>query len=138
MTADTQIIKPNGADFLFKELTEKLIGAAFRVYNTLGYGFREKEYQKAYAVELDKTSLRFQKELYCNLRYGDKIISKFFLDFLVEDKVIVELKVAEEFYKKHFDQVMAYLKDNKMNLGLLSIFTSKKVLVKRIINQTSA
>jgi len=53
---------------------------------------------------------------------------------LVEGKVIFELKVAEDFYKRHFEQVMAYLKDYKLQLGLLIIFTSKKVLVKRIIN----
>lgn len=138
MTADTQIKKQDNADYLYKDLTEKLIGATFRIYNTLGYGFREKEYQRAYAVELEKLNLNFKRELYCNLKYDGKIISKFFIDFLVEDKVVVELKVAEDFYKKQFDQVMTYLKDNQLELGLLIIFTSKKVLVKRIINQKSA
>lgn len=104
----------------------------------MGYGFREKEYQSAYAVELSKLNLQLKKELYCSLKYEGKLISKFFIDFLVEDKIVVEFKVAEEFYKKHFDQVMTYLKDNKLELGLLIIFTSKKVLVKRIINQKSA
>ncbi len=134
MTTDTQIKKQDSTDYLYKDLTEKLIGIAFRVYNTLGYGFREKEYQRAYAVELGKLLLVFQRELYCNLKYEGKIISKFYLDFLVDGKVVVELKVAEGFYKKHFEQVMAYLKDNKLKLGLLIIFTSKKVLVKRVIN----
>ena len=138
MTADTQIPIQDDADYLYKELTEKLIGASFRVYNTLGYGFREKEYQRAYASELEKLVIRFQRELYCYLKYNGKIISKFFIDFLVESKVVVELKVAEGFYKKHFDQVMTYLKDNKIQIGLLIIFTSNKVLVKRIINQKSA
>lgn len=138
MTADTQILKQDDVDYLYKGLTEKLIGAVFRVYNTLGYGFREKEYQRAYALELEKLLLKFARELYCNLKYDDKVISKFFIDFLVEGKVVVELKVTEEFYKKHFDQVMTYLKDNKLQLGLLIIFTSKKVLIKRIINQKSA
>jgi GxxExxY protein len=138
MTADTQIMIQDKANYLYKDLTEKLIGAAFKVYNTLGYGFREKEYQRAYALELEKLFLKFQRELYCNLKYEGKIISRFFIDFLVEGKIVVELKIAEEFYKKHFEQVMAYLKDNKLQIGLLIIFTSKKVLIKRIINQTSA
>jgi len=138
MTTDTQILKQDAADYLYKGLTEKLIGASFKVYNTLGYGFREKEYQSAYVVELNKLNLQFKRELCCLLKYDGKIIAKFFIDFLVEDKVVVEFKVAEEFYKKHFDQVMTYLKDNKLELGLLIIFTSKKVLVKRIINQKSA
>ncbi len=103
MTADTQILKQDDADYVHKELTEKLIGASFRIYNALGYGYREKEYQNAYVLELEKLGLKFQKELYCNLKYNNKIITKFFIDFLVEGKVVVKFKVAEEFYKKHFD-----------------------------------
>ncbi len=72
--------------------------------------------------------------MYCNLLYQEKIISKFYLDFLVEDEVVVELKVADEFYKKYFDQIMTYLKANNLRLGLLIIFTKDKVLIKRIIN----
>ena len=82
--------------------------------------------------------MEFKKEQYCNLKYNNEVISKFFIDFLVEGKVIVELKVAENFYKKHFEQVMTYLKDNNLQVGLLIIFTSKNVLVKRIANQKSA
>ena len=82
--------------------------------------------------------IKFQKELYCNLKYNGKIISKFFVDFLAEGKVVVELKVAQGFYKKHFEQVMTYLKDNSLQIGLLIIFTSTSVLIKRIINQKSA
>ncbi len=138
MTTDTQIKKQNFADYLHKDLTEKLIGAAFKIYNHLGYGFREKEYQRAYSSELEKLLLKYKKELYCYLKYNDKVISKFFIDFLVEEKVVVELKVAQDFYKKHFEQVMTYLKNNKLEVGLLIIFTSQRVLVKRIINQKSA
>jgi GxxExxY protein len=62
------------------------------------------------------------------------------VDFLLEYpnkniKIIVELKVAEEFHKRFFDQLMVYLKNNKVELGLLAIFTKQKVLVKRVINQ---
>lgn len=139
MTTDTQI-NADAADenFLYKDLTEKVIGALFHTYNNLGYGYREKEYQRWLEEELKKSGLAFKKELYCNLLYGDKIISKFFIDFLVENKLVVELKVAEEFHKKYFDQVMTYLKTNNLQLGLLAIFTKNKVLIKRIINQISA
>ena len=72
--------------------TKEIIGAIFRVYNTLGYGYREKEYQKALAEELAKLGLRFQRELYSFLKYGEKIIAKFYVDFLVENCVVVEFK----------------------------------------------
>jgi len=120
--------------YLYEDITEKIIGVAFSVYNRLGYGYREKEYQRALEEDLKKFSLNFKRELYCNLLYQEKIISKFYLDFLVEDKVVVELKVANEFYKKYFDQIMTYLKANNLRLGLLIIFTKDKVLIKRIIN----
>lgn len=130
--------KPDYADFMHKDLTEQLIGAAFKVYNKIGYGFREKEYQRAYASELVLAGLGFTREVYGTLKYNEKVISKFYLDFLVEEKVVVELKVAEDFYKKHFEQVMAYLREKNLNVGLLIIFTSQRVLVKRIVRQTSA
>ena len=122
-------------EYLYENLTEKVIGALFKVYNSLGYGYREKEYQRALALELEKLGLKSNKELYCNLLYENQIISKFFIDFLVENKLVVELKVADKFHKKYFDQVIVYLKNNHLQLGLLAIFTLNGVLVKRIINQ---
>jgi len=124
--------------YIHKDLTGQIIRALYNVYNRMGYGYREKEFQKALVEEFKKLELKFERELYCKLFYEDSLISKFYIDFLVEGKVVVELKVAEEFYKKHFDQVMAYLKTNHLELGLLAIFTRRKVLVKRIINQKSA
>ncbi len=120
--------------YLYEELTKRIIGSLFNVYNKLGYGYKEKELQKAVMAEFNKAELKFKRELFCDLSYEGKIISKFFLDFLVEDKVVVELKVANDFYRKHFNQVMTYLKVNNLRLGLLAIFTNQKVLIKRIIN----
>lgn len=120
--------------YLYEELTHKIIGASFDVYNKLGYGYKEKELQKALMEEFKKLGLNFKRELYCNLVYESKVISKFYIDFLVDDKVVLELKVANDFYRKHFNQVMTYLKVNNLQLGLLAIFTSQEVLVKRIIN----
>ena len=82
--------------------------------------------------------LNFQRELFCNLLYDEEKISRFFIDFLIEGRLVVELKVAQQVYKKHFDQVMTYLKTNNLKLGLLAVFTKDKVLIKRIINQKSA
>lgn len=130
-------------DLLYSEETKKIIGALYKVYNTVGYGYREKEYQKAFVSELEILKIQFSREMYCNLVYNDKVISKFYIDFLLEFpesgvKIVIELKVAEEFHKKYFDQVMVYLKNNNIKLGLLAIFTRNKVLIKRIINEKSA
>jgi GxxExxY protein len=126
--------------YLYEEQTRKIIGAGQKVYNTLGYGYKEKDFQKALAVALESLGFKVTRELYSNLKYEGKIISGFHVDFLVEEgniKIVVELKVAEDVYKKHFYQVLAYLKNNQLPLGMLIVFTSKKVLIKRIINNVS-
>ncbi len=127
--------------YLYEDLTKKIIGGAQKVYNTLGYGYKEKDFQKALAAELEALGFKVLRELYSNLVYEGKIISGFYIDFLVqcgEVKIIIELKVAEGIYQKHFYQVLAYLKNNNLPLGLLIVFTHNKVLVKRIINERSA
>ena len=133
MNTDNTEKNQSGA-YLYEDLTRKIIGALFNVHNRLGYGYREKEIQRALAEEFKKLGLSFTRELFCNLVYEGKVISRFYIDFLVEGKVVVELKVADDFYKKHFNQVMTYLKTNNIRLGLLAIYTKQKVLIKRIIN----
>ncbi len=127
-----------GEQYIYSDITYKIIRGFYNVYNKMGYGYREKEYQKGFEEELKLLKLNFVRELYCYLTYEGRKIAKFYLDFLIEDKIVVELKVADEFYKKQFDQVMTYLKTNNLQLGLIAIFTSKKVLIKRVINQLSA
>jgi GxxExxY protein len=127
-------------ELLYSDQTREIIGALYKVYNQLGYGYREKEYQRAFASELERLGIKFKRELYCHLKFNGEIISKFYIDFLVEYldkdiKIVVELKVVEDFHKKFFDQTMTYLTTNKLQLGLLAIFTRKNVLIKRIINQ---
>lgn len=131
-TDDTD--KNQAGGYLYEDLTRQIIRAIFNVHNRLGYGYREKELQRALAEEFRKLGLRFVKELYCNLIYEAKVISRFFIDFVVEGKVAVELKIADDFYKKHFDQLMTYLKTNNLRLGILAIYTKQQVLIKRIIN----
>lgn len=120
--------------FLYEDLTKKIIGATFAVYNSLGFGYKEKEYQKAFAIELEKLNLSFKREQYSVLRFEGKILTKFFVDFLVEDKVVIELKVATDFHLKYRQQVIQYLKNNNLRIGILAIITPNKVLIKRIIN----
>ena len=127
-------------ELLYQDQTKLIIGALFKVYNQLGYGYREKEYQRAFASELERLGLKFKRELYCYLKFNGEVISKFYIDFLIEFegkdiRIVVELKVAEDFHKKFFDQVRTYLTTNNLQLGLLAIFTRKNVLIKRIINQ---
>ncbi|MDP3014876.1 MAG: GxxExxY protein, partial [bacterium] len=104
------ILKRN--DLLYPELSYEIIGAAFDVYNLLGEGHHEKYYQKALAEALTNKELKFKQQLSCSLNYRGKILGKRFLDFLVENKIIIEIKKGNKFSKQHIDQVLDYLKLN--------------------------
>ena len=119
---------------LHEELTGKIIGALYRVYNNLGFGYKEKEYQKALAIELTSLNLNFKRELHSVLKYGDQVIAGYFVDFLVEGLVVVELKVATDFHLKFRQQVIQYLKSHNLQVGIIGIISPNKVLIKRIIN----
>jgi GxxExxY protein len=86
------------------------------------------------ALEFERVNLKFEREKYSNLKYNEKVIAGFYLDFLINDKIILELKVANDFYIKNRQQVIQYLKNNNLKLGLVAIITPEKVLIKRIIN----
>ena len=121
-------------DYLYQDLTREIIGVAFTVYNSLGYGFREKIYQRGMSVEFTILKIPFQEECPVRIYYRDKIIGKYYIDFVVDNKVVVELKVANDFYTIDIKQVLSYLKANNLKLGLLIIFNKDGVKIKRIIN----
>ena len=116
------------------ELTSKIINCTFRVYNKLGFGLSERIYQKALAKELTISGISFKKECYGKITYYDEIIGRYFLDFLIEDKVAVELKVRNHNYSSDEAQLLGYLKANNITVGLLLTITSTGIKIKRMIN----
>lgn len=119
---------------IYPKLSYQLIGLAFRVYNQLGYGYQEKYYQRALACELEKEKIKYIKEKQVKLKYDDKDIGKYFLDFIIEDKIIIELKVASEFRYRYLRQVLEYLGETNKKLAILIYFTKEGVRYRRIIN----
>ena len=121
-------------NYKYSELTEKIIGCAMRVHSFLGNGFPEVIYQRSLAIELEKSNIIFKRELeqdifYDNLKVGTRIV-----DFLIEDKVLVELKALGEISDNHYSQVLNYLKAYKLEIGLLINFGAKSLQFKRFIN----
>ena len=82
---------------LHADVTEQIIGAAFEVYRALGYGFLERVYRRAMQVELRMRGLKAEEEQPIKVRYKDIIVGDYQADLLVNDCVIVELKIAEEY-----------------------------------------
>ncbi len=115
------------------ELTEKLIGISFEIYNKIGSRYPEKIYQNAFENKLQELGLKYDRELYCKLELDGKRIGFFKLDFLVEKRVIVELKVRNEIYKSDYGQLLTYMRINEIAVGLILVFAKEKVKVKRLV-----
>lgn len=121
-------------DLIHPELSYKLVGIAFTVYNELGYGHLEKVYQRAFAKELTFEKIRFREQVAYPVQYKGETIGKGYLDFLVEEKVIIELKRSDIFSRKNIEQVTNYLKLSDLQLALLMHFSKEGVKYKRILN----
>ena len=125
-------------DFEHGEITEKIIGAAFEVYNMLGYGFLEKVYQRAMQVELKHRGVVAELETAIEVDFKGHIVGHYFADLLVEKKVVVELKVAEKYNPKDQAQLINELKATRIKVGLLINFGKEKVEFKRLAYRGSS
>ncbi len=123
-------------DLIYPELSYKLVGLAYDVFNELGHGHLEKIYQKAYAKELKEAGIIFKEQAPYQVIYKEEIIGNNFLDFLIEEKVIIELKRSDFYSKKYIDQVSNYIKVSNLRLAILINFTSNGVRIKRIVNES--
>jgi GxxExxY protein len=116
-----------------REITEQIVGAAFEVHSVLGYGFLEKVYQRAMQVELVSRKLKAETESEIQVRYKGVVVGDYQADLLVEDKVIVELKVAKEYQPADEAQLLNELKATGIKVGLLINFGRTKVDFKRFV-----
>ena len=115
------------------EITEKIIGCAFKVGNGLGYGFLEKVYENALVYELRKTGMLVEPQFTIYVHYED-IIGKFVPDVLVERAVLVELKAIKSVGEREMAQCLNAIKATKLTICLLIYFGNPKVEIKRIVN----
>ncbi len=122
-------------DLIYAELSYKLVGLAYNVHNELGAGHLEKIYQKAYAKELKEANIEFKEQAPYKVIYKEEVIGNNYLDFLIEEKVIIELKRSDFHSKKYIDQISNYIKVSNLQLAILINFTSNGVRIKRIVNE---
>jgi GxxExxY protein len=132
MTENIKLLRRN--DLVYPTLSYQIVGILFDAYNKLGFGLHEKNYQKAIAQGLMISRLKFQEQVPVKVYFEGKFIGIYYLDFLVENKIILELKKCERFSRKNIEQVLAYLKATKLKLGLIVNFTRSGVKFKRILN----
>ena len=122
-------------ELLHKEITEQIIGAAYEVYRVLGYGFLEKVYQRAMVVELELRGLKVQPEALARVFFKDVCVGDYFADLVVEEKVVVELKVARDLNPADEAQLINELLATHREVGLLINFGREGVKFKRAVNQ---
>ena len=122
-------------EYKFGEITEKIIGASFRVHGTLGNGFQEVIYQRALELELRIIPLNYLREFEMPIYYLDQQIGTRRVDFLVEEKISVELKAIINLEDVHIAQAMNYLETYNLEIGLLINFGSKRLQFHRLTNK---
>ena len=124
-------------DLLYPDLSYKIVGALFNVYNNIGSGHREKFYQRAIAIELKSIDIPYIEQLHVAIKFKDKIVGKYYLDFLIDNKIVLEIKKGEVFLRKNIEQIFSYLKAKRLKLGILANFTKSGLKFKRIVNFNS-
>jgi len=112
-------------DAKFKQLTERIIGVFYEVYNRLGYGFLEKVYENSMLIEFQKENIPVVAQAPIKVFYGNQVVGEYFADLLVDGKVIVEIKAAKALIAEYEAQLLNYLKATDVEVGLLLNFGPK-------------
>ena len=115
------------------ELSQRVIGCAFEVSNTLGSGFFEKVYEKALCVEFEKAGLEYVCQKPVSVKYRDILVGEYIADIIVEGRLLLELKALSTLCREHEAQLMNYLKATGLSVGLLLNFGKPKLGIKRMI-----
>ncbi|MBI2436352.1 MAG: GxxExxY protein [Candidatus Magasanikbacteria bacterium] len=104
------------------------------VYNQIGGNHQEKYIQKAVAIGLEKVGLKFTEQFYVPIKMDGKIVGKYYLDFLIEDRIILELKRGRYIPRNVYFQTTQYLDSLNLKLAIVACFATDAVIIKRIIN----
>jgi GxxExxY protein len=123
------------AEYLHSELTSKIIKCAMNVHSTFGNGFQEVVYQRCLAIEFQDSKISFVREKEMELFYKSKNVGTRRVDFLVENKIMVELKAVTKLEDVHLAQTINYLEAYGLDIGLLINFGSRSLEFKRVMNK---
>jgi len=121
------------AEIVHKELSYKLIGILYDIYNNMGAGYQEKYYQKAIKMVLEKENIPFLEQVRADLEIRGVNIGRYFIDFVIDHKIVLEIKVCTNFSRRDVRQVLGYLRKSKLQLGVLASFAPGGLKFKRIL-----
>ena len=124
------------ANLIRGELTERVIGVFFDVYNTLGHGFLESVYENALAIALSEAGLQVQSQVPISVSFRGRSVGEFRVDLLVDNCVIIEAKAVNTLTSAHEAQLLNYLKATKIPVGLLLNFGPRPQFKRRIFTDS--
>ncbi|MBD0349813.1 MAG: GxxExxY protein [Bacteroidota bacterium] len=122
-------------DFKYSDITEKIIGCAMRVHQKMKNGYPEVIYQRCMAIEFQRAGLNYRQEVEMSVFYDNICVGRRRVDFLVEEKVSVELKAISNLTNENLAQALNYLEAQHLEVGLLLNFGAPSLQFKRLINQ---
>lgn len=118
----------------YEELTDKIINVFYKIYNTLGYGFLEKVYEKAMIIEFERMGLNYVNQAPVKVYYEGEVIGDYVADFIVGNKVIVELKAIKQLTKVDESQLLNYLTATGLEVGLLLNYGDKPEIKRKVFD----
>jgi len=115
------------------QLSERIIGCCIQVHRVLGPGFLEKIYEEALAIEFGRAGLKFERQKTIVVRYAEQAVGEHRLDYLIEGRVVLELKACKEFEDVHLVVARSYLKATACSLALVVNFARPKLEIRRVV-----
>ncbi len=122
------------ANLIYPELSYKIMGVLFKVHSKLGSSYQEKYYQRALEQEFMIQKIDFQREVSIDVEYSDIKVGKHFLDFVIDQKIVLETKTDLRITPDYIGQVISYLKSSKLPLGIIANFRTPRLTYRRVIN----
>jgi GxxExxY protein len=120
-------------DLIYKDLSNKIIGAAIEVHKSLGPGFLEAIYESAFKIELSYSGIPFECQKPIEIMHRGQLVGRHRLDFVVQNLIVVEVKAVDAINNVHFAQIKSYLKATGLKLGLLLNFKKPTLVVNRFV-----
>jgi len=124
----------NNGKVIHKKLSFDIVGILFEVYNKLGYGYQEKYYEKAIEACLIERKYKYKRQAPYTIEFKGQFIGRYYFDFIIEDKIILEIKKGNYFDRRNISQVKGYLKASGLKLAILANFTPNGVKFFRVFN----
>ena len=124
----------NKRKLVHPELSYILMGILFEVHNKLGTKYQEKHYQRAIEIKLKELDISYKREVKVNMKFGKEDLGEFFIDFIIKNKIILEIKKVWKITQDDIKQVLRYLKATKLKLAILANFKYRRLEYRRVLN----